>query len=330
MSPLAWVLVAAALAAVLVIVCIRLRSCPLSETRHRAAGRPGYRLAGTRGRLATRLDSVLSRSAVSESVWQDLEEELIASDLGVGASTRIVEAVRHSGPSGPAEGRSVIRSEMVRILSVADRSLSLEGDPAIVVMVGVNGVGKTTTVAKLAAHFTGEGRKTIIGAADTFRPAADTQLAVWAERVGVQVVSGQAGGDPAAVAYDALQAAKARHADVLIVDTAGRFQTKHNLMDELAKIIRVLGRDGDEVSEVLLVMDATTGQGGLPQARRFAGMGVTGMVLTKMDGTAKGGVVLAIENELDLAVKFMGVGEGIDDLVAFDGPGFVDALLEPA
>ena len=148
--------------------------------------------------------------------------------------------------------------------------------------------------------------------------------------MGAQVISGQPGGDPAAVAYDALRAAKARHADVLVVDTAGRFETRHNLMQELAKIIRVLGRDGDEVAEVLLVMDATTGQGGLPQARRFASMGVTGMILTKMDGTAKGGVILAIESELELPVKYIGTGEGLDDLVEFDESEFVDALLGPA
>lgn len=324
MNPLVWGLVAVALAAVIVWLVLRSRSSS-AASEHGAAGL-GQPMAATRSRLASSLDSVLSRSAV----WDELQDELIASDLGVGASTRIVDAVRRSGTSDPAEARSVIRTEMVRILSGADRGLNLRGDPSIVVVVGVNGAGKTTTVAKLAARLAGEGRTPIIGAADTFRPAADTQLAVWAERAGAQVVSGQAGGDPAAVAYDALRAAKARRADVLVVDTAGRFETRHNLMQELAKIIRVLGRDGDEVAEVLLVMDATTGQGGLPQARRFAGMGVTGMILTKMDGTAKGGVILAIESELGLPVKYIGTGEGLDDLVEFDGSEFVDALLGPA
>jgi fused signal recognition particle receptor len=324
MNPLVWGLVAVALAAVIVWLVLRSRSSS-AASEHGSAGL-GQPMAATRSRLASRLDSVLSRSAA----WDELQDELIASDLGVGASARIVDAVRRSGTSDPAEARSVIRTEMVRILSGADRGLNLRGDPSIVVVVGVNGAGKTTTVAKLAARLSGEGRTPIIGAADTFRPAADTQLAVWAERAGAQVVSGQAGGDPAAVAYDALRAAKARRADVLVVDTAGRFETRHNLMQELAKIIRVLGRDGDEVAEVLLVMDATTGQGGLPQARRFAGMGVTGMILTKMDGTAKGGVILAIESELGLPVKFIGTGEGLDDLVEFDGSEFVDALLGPA
>lgn len=313
------------LAALIVWAVLRYRASSAGPSRR---ARPlQERMADTRRRLVSRLDHVLSRSTTSEEVWQELEDELIASDLGVGASARIVDAVRDSRPAGPAEARSVIRSEMVRILSTPDRDLHLEGDPAIVVAVGVNGVGKTTTVAKLAARFAREGRKPIIGAADTYRPAADTQLKVWAEREDLQVVAGQAGGDPAAVAYDSLRAAKARGRDVLLVDTAGRFQTRHNLMQELAKIIRVLGRDGDEVSEVLLVMDATTGQSGLPQARQFAGMGVTGMILTKMDGTAKGGVVLAIENELGLPVKFMGVGEAIGDLVAFDSAQFVDALV---
>ena len=280
------------------------------------------------GVLGSRLDSVWSRS--SDLIWQELEEELIAADLGVNAGAQIVEAVRSARPADQAQAKSIIRNEMLRILSGADRRLRLEGTPSILVMVGVNGAGKTTTVAKLAARLTRQGRTPLIGAADTFRPAAGTQLMVWAERVGVQVVSGQAGGDPAAVAYDTLQAAKARGADIVIIDTAGRFHTEHNLMQELAKIIRVLGKDGDAVSEVLLVIDATTGQGGVPQARRFAGIGATGMILTKMDGTAKGGIVVAIEKELGLPVKFIGVGEGLDDLLAFDPPDFVDALLDPA
>ena len=332
MSSLLWVLVlAVVLAAVLVgWVGWVVRTRAASRSSRRPSRDMGNGLAGTRSRLGARLESVLSRSGSSQAIWQELEEELIAADLGVGASGRIVEAVRSARPSGPDEARSVIRTEMIRILSGVDRSLHLEGDPSILVVVGVNGAGKTTTVAKLAAHLSKAGRRPIIGAADTFRPAADTQLMVWADRVGVQVVSGQAGGDPAAVAYDTLQAGRARGADVVIVDTAGRFQTRHNLMEELAKIIRVLSRDGDDVSEVLLVMDAITGQSGLPQARRFAELGVTGMILTKMDGTAKGGVVLAIERDLSLPVKFIGVGEGMSDLVPFDGPAFVDALLAPS
>ena len=328
MNPLILVLVS-----VLVVAALVLGLVMRSRTSKRPSPDPshdlGERLATTRKRLGSRLESVLSRSGISQTAWQDLEEELIAADLGVEASNMIVSAVRRARPSGPKEAKSVIRTEMIRLLSGVDRRLRLDAKPSIMVVVGVNGVGKTTTVAKLAAHLSQSGRRSIIGAADTFRPAADTQLTVWADRVGVQVVSGQSGGDPAAVAYDALQAGRARGADVVIVDTAGRFQTRHNLMEELAKIVRVLGKDGDHVSEVLLVMDATTGQSGLAQARRFAEVGVTGMVLTKMDGTAKGGVVLAVERELSLPVKFIGVGEGLDDLIPFDGPGFVDALLAP-
>lgn len=327
MTEVVWVLVVAALVAGVVLVWRSRRRRSV-----RGAGATGDLdgpLAGTRTRLAARIESVFSRSGVSDSAWRELEEELIGADLGVESADRIVEAVRRARPEGVAEAREVIRAEMLRILEGVDRSLHLDGTPAIIVVVGVNGVGKTTTVAKLAARFQAEGRKPIIGAADTFRPAADTQLLVWAERVGARVVSGQPGGDPAAVAYDTLQAAKARGAGVAIVDTAGRFQTRHNLMQELAKILRVLRRDGDRLSEVLLVMDATTGQGGLTQARRFAKLGITGIILTKLDGAAKGGVVIGVERELSLPVKFVGVGETLDDLVPFHPPDFVDALLLP-
>ncbi len=280
--------------------------------------------------LGMRMQALLSRPGMSEEVWQELEEELIAADMGVEAAGLVVEAVRRTDPPGADEAKEVIRAELNRILSGVDRRLRLDGDPSILVVVGVNGAGKTTTVAKLAARLNESGHRPIIGAADTYRPAADTQLMTWAERVGVQVVRGRSGGDPAAVAYDALQAGRARGAGAVIVDTAGRFQTRHNLMEELSKIIRVLGRDGDRVSEVLLVMDAATGQNGLAQARRFVEVGVTGIVLAKMDGTAKGGVALAVERELSLPVKFIGVGEGVEDLIPFDGPVFVDALLSPA
>lgn len=273
------------------------------------------------------LESVLGRSGVSEQALQELEEGLIAADLGLEAVERIVDEVRRVRPADADAAREVIRAEMLRLLEGAERSLHLEERPSIVVLVGVNGVGKTTTVAKLAARLQAGGRKPIIGAADTFRPAADTQLAVWAERVGVQVVAGQAGGDPAAVAFDTVQAAKARGADVVLIDTAGRFQTRHNLMEELSKILRVLRQDGDRLSEVLLVMDATTGQGGLSQACRFAELGVTGIILTKLDGTAKGGMVIGVERELSIPIKFIGVGEDLDDLAPFDPESFVNALL---
>jgi len=291
---------------------------------------PGATMGAALSRVRDRLESAWSRTSTSTAAWQEMEEELISTDMGVRAARRIVEVVRETGLTGAGEIRPVVRTELNRILAGYDRDLHLIGTPSIVVLVGVNGTGKTTTVAKLASRLVAAGKKPLIGGADTFRPAADTQLRVWADRLAVPLVSGARGADPASVAYDALQAARARGADVLIVDTAGRLHTSHNLMEELAKLVRVLGRDGDRVSEVLLVMDATTGQSGLAQARRFAGVGVTGVVLTKLDGTAKGGVVLAIEDELSLPVKFVGVGEGSGDLLPFDGSAFVDALLGAA
>ncbi|MYC85565.1 MAG: signal recognition particle-docking protein FtsY [Acidimicrobiia bacterium] len=291
---------------------------------------PGATMGAALSRVRERLESAWSRTSTSTAAWQEMEEELISTDMGVRAARRIVEVVRETGLTGAGEIRPVVRTELNRILAGYDRDLHLIGTPSIVVLVGVNGTGKTTTVAKLASRLVAAGKQPLIGGADTFRPAADTQLRVWADRLAVPLVSGARGADPASVAHDALQAARARGADVLIVDTAGRLHTSHNLMEELAKLVRVLGRDGDRVSEVLLVMDATTGQSGLAQARRFAGVGVTGVVLTKLDGTAKGGVVLAIEDELSLPVKFVGVGEGSGDLLPFDGSAFVDALLGAA
>ncbi len=291
---------------------------------------PGATMGAALSRVRERLESAWSRTSTSTAAWQEMEEELISTDMGVRAARRIVEVVRETDLTGAGEIRPVVRTELNRILAGYDRDLHLIGTPSIVVLVGVNGTGKTTTVAKLASRLVAAGKQPLIGGADTFRPAADTQLRVWADRLAVPLVSGARGADPASVAYDALQAARARGADVLIVDTAGRLHTSHNLMEELAKLVRVLGRDGDRVSEVLLVMDATTGQSGLAQARRFAGVGVTGVVLTKLDGTAKGGVVLAIEDELSLPVKFVGVGEGSGDLLPFDGSAFVDALLGAA
>ena len=298
---------------------------------HLLVGQPhGTAMGVALSRVRERLESVWSQTSGSAAPWEQMEEDLIAADMGVKAARRIVEAVRDAGLSGADEIRSVVRAELNRGLAGYDRELHLNGNPSIIVLVGVNGAGKTTTVAKLASRLDAAGKRPLIGAADTFRPAADSQLKVWADRLSVPMVGGARGADPASVAYDALRAARARGADVLIVDTAGRLHTSHNLMEELAKIVRVLGRDGDRVSEVLLVMDATTGQSGLAQARRFARVGVTGVVLTKLDGTAKGGVVLAIEDELSLPVKFVGVGEGSGDLLPFDGPSFVDALLSTA
>ena len=316
------VLLVAVLAAVLGLAARR-----RSKARRPVRQQSGTTMGSALSKVRERLESVWSRASGSASAWEEMEEELIAADMGVKAARRIVEVVRDTGLSGADEIRPVVRAELNRILAGYDRDLHLTGTPSIVILVGVNGAGKTTTVAKLASRLLAAGRQPLIGGADTFRPAADTQLGVWTDRLSIPLVSGARGADPASVAYDALQAARARGADVLIVDTAGRLHTSHNLMEELAKVVRVLGRDGDRVSEVLLVMDATTGQSGLAQARRFSEVGVTGVILTKLDGTAKGGVVLAIEDELSLPVKFVGVGEGSDDLLPFDGPAFVDALL---
>ena len=326
MNLMPWVVfVAVVLAMVGAALIVRRRSSSASENPDTNLG---DRLSKTRDSFGSRLKAVFAQTSVDGEFWERLEDELIAADLGVSVSSTLVETLGRAKPSTGAEVRDALRIELGAMMADVDRVLRLDGAPSVVVVVGVNGVGKTTTIAKLARVLNLEGRTPILGAADTFRAAADTQLKTWADRVGVDVISGEHGGDPAAVAYDTLQAGRARGADVVIVDTAGRLQNKSNLMAELGKIVRVLGKDGDEVSEVLLVVDATTGQNGLSQARQFTeAVGVTGIVLTKLDGTARGGVVIAIERELGIPVKFIGLGEGIDDLVAFDGGAFVDALL---
>lgn len=269
----------------------------------------------------------LWRSELSESTWRDMEEVLLAADVGVEAAERIVTAVRSSKPVDIRDARAALGEALRAEFPARDRTLHLGRRPSVVLVVGVNGTGKTTTIAKLAHRLVGEGREVVLGAADTFRAAAGEQLQVWGERLGVPVVVGQEGGDPAAVAFDAVASAKARGAAVVLVDTAGRLHGKKNLMDQLAKIYRVAG--GEEgVEEVLLVLDATTGQNGLVQAREFAeAVPVTGIVLTKLDGTARGGIVVAVERELGLPVKLVGVGESLEDLVPFDPERFVAALL---
>ncbi len=291
----------------------------------------GERLARSRDAFGSRLRAVFGTGRLDDAFWEGLEDALVAADVGVTAASEIVDAVKAAHPDTPADAKEALRAELLRVLEPGERRLHLAGSPAKVIVVGVNGSGKTTTIAKLAARLRERGFKPILGAADTFRAAADEQLRSWAERVGVEVIGGQPGADPASVAYDALQAARGRGNDVVIVDTAGRLQNKANLMEELRKIVRVIQRDSDPVSEVLLVVDATTGQNGLSQAKQFLEVvGVTGIVLTKLDGTAKGGVVVAIERELGIPVKYIGVGEGVDDLIEFDPPAFVDALLEAA
>lgn len=290
------------------------------------------RLTKTTQSLGGALRGVLSRSDLDREFWESMEEALIGADVGVAASTDIVSRVQVRRPAGGEEAKTALIEELEAELAGPDRSLVLgESKPAIVLVVGVNGAGKTTSIAKLANRLQADGMTPLLGAADTFRAAADAQLRTWGERIGVDVVGGQEGADPAAVAFDAYQAARSRGCDVVIVDTAGRLHSKHNLMSELGKIRRVLERDSGTIDEVLLVLDATGGQNGISQVEQFAGsVGVTGIVLTKLDGTARGGVVVAVERSLGVPVKFIGIGEGVDDLVPFDPVEFVEALLSDA
>ncbi len=283
-------------------------------------------LSKTKERLAGRLGAALSR--VDAGALDELEEALISADVGADASRRLVQHVRSARPAGPGGMQEVLGRELLAMFSGRDRGLKMSGHPAVIVVVGVNGTGKTTTVAKLGLHLQERGTAPLLGGADTFRAAADTQLRHWGERLGLPVVTGAPRADPAAVAYDAVAAARARNRDVVIIDTAGRLHSDHNLMEELGKIVRVLSREG-AVDEVLLVVDATVGQNGLAQAREFAeAVDVTGIVLTKLDGSARGGVVVAAEHVYDIPVKFVGTGERPRDLVPFDPAEFVKGLLE--
>lgn len=306
-------------------------SRPAPTTDVKAAPRPPglrSRLARTRRAVGDRLDSILDRDRLDAEFWSDLEDTLVAADVGIGTATSVVDAVRAGSPKDGDEARAALEQQLIEVLDGRDRSLHLDATPAVLLVVGVNGTGKTTSIAKLAAQLRADGSTVMLGAADTFRAAADEQLRTWADRVGVDIVSGQSGADPASVAFDAYEAARSRNINVLIVDTAGRLQNKANLMDELSKVARILTREAGNLDEVLLVIDGTTGQNAIAQARSFAdAVGVTGIVLTKLDGTARGGVAIAVEEELDIPVKYIGVGEGVDDLVPFDPDQFVDALL---
>lgn len=330
-----YVIVGAVAAAVLLAVVVwwLLRRRPRAADVHRDSpmlappARVESGLSRTRRALGERLSVLLGRG-LDAGFWTGLEEALLSADVGVAASVGIVERVRAAAPEDANAARDLLRAELGAVFAGRDRSLSLAGDPAVVVMVGVNGSGKTTTIAKLAARCEGEGLPTLVAAADTFRAAAAEQLAVWAERLGVDIVTGQPGGDPAAVAFDGLRAARARGKRVLVVDTAGRLHSKHNLMAELSKVVRVLAREAGRVDEVLLVLDGATGQNAIAQARAFTEVvGVTGIVLTKLDGTARGGIAVAVEEELGIPIKLIGVGEQVADLVPFDAATFVDALL---
>lgn len=292
------------------------------------------RLSKARSTIAGYVGSVLSRDKIDEETWDELEEALIRADVGVATTTDILErlraTVKEQSITDPEILLEALKAQLKADLSQGDRTLRYEpGAPNVWLFVGVNGVGKTTTIGKLAHRFVAAGKRVVIGAADTFRAAAIEQLQAWGQRTGATVIAQQAGADPAAVAFDAAAAAMARGADVLMVDTAGRLQTRANLMQELSKVHRVLVRQlGRPLDEVLLVLDATTGQNGLSQARLFSeAVPVTGIALTKLDGTAKGGIVIAIAEELKLPVKLVGVGEQVDDLQDFDPEAFVEALF---
>lgn len=290
-------------------------------------------LEKTRKNLGDRIGSLVLGEKIDESFLEELEEALIASDVGSKTASLVLadlkERFKRNELSTPVQVRERLKQVLFEILAERPASLSLTGAPSVILVVGVNGTGKTTTIGKLAHRLQGEGKKVMLAAADTFRAAAAEQLMIWGERNGVPVVKHKEGADPGAVAFDALAAAKARGMDVLIVDTAGRLHTKSNLMEELKKVQRILARElPGAPHETLFVLDATTGQNAFAQAKTFhQAIGVTGIVLTKLDGTPKGGIVFAINKELDLPVKFIGIGEGIEDLKDFDPREFVEALL---
>lgn len=269
---------------------------------------------------------------IDEELYEELEETLIMADIGAVTSERIVEALRQKVKEEKCKDPSLLTGMLKEIIAgmlQGDSQLHLPQKPAMILVIGVNGVGKTTTIGKLAYQLKEQGNRVLLGAADTFRAAAIDQLQIWADRAGVELIKHKEGADPAAVVFDTISAAKARKADVMICDTAGRLHNKKNLMDELSKINRVIDRELPDASkEVLLVLDATTGQNAVNQAREFMqAAGITGIVLTKLDGTARGGIIIAIKEELGLPVKYIGVGEQIDDLQPFDPQQFVDALF---
>lgn len=296
-------------------------------------------LRKTRQKLGDRLGSILSsHSKIDESLYEELEEALISADVGVNTTLAILEILKDKVrlQSADAKDPAIIRELLTETISeltnpaTHQHPLNIEHHPAVILVVGVNGSGKTTTIAKMTYYFQQSGKRVLLAAADTFRAAATEQLLEWGKRVNAPVIHQQPGADPAAVAFDALQAANARNYDLLLVDTAGRLQNKANLMQELAKIARVLKKqDPDAPHEVLLVLDATTGQNALQQARVFQEIsGVTGLVLAKLDGTAKGGAVISICRELNLPLRFVGLGEKLQDMEIFDSKSFARALLE--
>lgn len=293
------------------------------------------RLARSQNTLGKGLLTLLSREHLDEDTWEEIEETLLIADVGVAPTQELVDRLRERvkvlGTRTPADLRALLKEELVALLGTDfDRAVKTESGvdtPAVIMVVGVNGTGKTTTTGKLARVLVADGRSVVLGAADTFRAAAADQLQTWGDRVGARTVRGPEGGDPASIAYDAVKEGIAQGADVVLIDTAGRLHTKTGLMDELGKVKRVVEKHGP-LDEILLVLDATTGQNGLTQARVFAEVvDITGIVLTKLDGTAKGGIVIAVQRELGVPVKLVGLGEGADDLAPFEPEAFVDALI---
>ena len=291
-------------------------------------------LAKTRDAIGATLENVFSGfSEIDDDFYDELEESLILADLGVDTATTAVErlrkVIRQEHYKTTQEAKQALKDILVDMLCVGDPELHLDTKPSVILVIGVNGVGKTTTIGKLATQFTKQGKNVLLVAADTFRAAAADQLEIWAGRSGASIVRQYEGADPASVVYDGIQAAKARGADVILIDTAGRLHNKQNLMNELNKISRIVNRELPEASrEVLLVLDGTTGQNGLIQAKQFKEIaGVTAIALTKLDGTAKGGIVIAVAHDLQIPVKLVGVGEKADDLMPFEARAFVDALL---
>lgn len=304
------------------------RSQPPEETREKLeAG-----LERSRSGVFGQLSSLFERERITEDTWDSLEEVLVTGDVGVETTLGVVEHLRAQTEAGviraPRQLKQGLREELLGILNSAPAPAEREGGLIVMLVVGVNGVGKTTTIPKIASRLQAAGARVVVGAADTFRAAAIDQLQVWGDRIGVPVISGAPNSDPAAVVHDALAAARARNADVLLVDTAGRLHTKFNLMEELKKIERVIVRGGAAAPESLLVLDATTGQNGLIQARKFAqSVKLDGVVLSKMDGTAKGGIAFAVVQELRVPVRYVTTGEKVDDIAEFEPEAFVTALL---
>ena len=292
-------------------------------------------LTKTKNNMSIKMNNMFAGfTGENEEFYDELEETMILADAGVETSVKAVkrlrELVKARGLRGGQEVRAAFSEVLTELLIVEGGNLSLNTKPSVILMVGVNGVGKTTTIGKLAANMTASGKKVLLAAGDTFRAAAAEQLGVWAQRAGADLVRHEEGSDPASVVFDGIAAAKARGSDVIIIDTAGRLHNKQNLMNELNKMTRIIDRElPDADKETLLVLDATTGQNGLIQAKQFKETAnISGIVLTKLDGTAKGGIVFAIANDLGLPVKFIGVGEGVDDLMPFEAKEFVEALLQ--